>query len=33
VFLKLKALLESFGLTHYYTDKWGAYIGHRQTFA
>ena len=22
VFLKLKALLDPFGLTHYYTDKW-----------
>jgi IS1 family transposase len=28
VFLKLKALLEPFGLTHYYTDKWGAYTRH-----
>jgi len=25
VFLKLQALLEPFGLTHYSTDKWGAY--------
>ena len=25
VFLKPKALLDPFGLTHYYTDKWGAY--------
>jgi insertion element IS1 protein InsB len=25
VFLKLKTLLGPFGLTHYYTDKWGAY--------
>ena len=28
VFLKLKALLEPFGLTHYYTDQWGAYTRH-----
>ena len=28
VFLKLKALLDRFGLTHYYTDKWGAYTRH-----
>lgn len=28
VFLKLKALLDPFGLTHYYTDKWGAYTRH-----
>jgi len=28
VFLKLKALLEPFGLTHYDTDKWGAYTRH-----
>jgi insertion element IS1 protein InsB len=28
VFLKLKALLEPFGLTHYYTDHWGAYTRH-----
>ncbi len=28
VFLKLKALLEPFGLTHYYTDRWGAYTRH-----
>ena len=28
VFLKLKALLESFGITHYYTDYWGAYTRH-----
>ncbi len=28
VFLKLKVLLEPFGLTHYYTDKWGAYTRH-----
>ena len=25
VFLKLKALLESFGITRFYTDGWGAY--------
>jgi insertion element IS1 protein InsB len=28
VFLKLKALLESFGITRYYTDYWGAYTRH-----
>lgn len=28
VFLKLKVLLEPFGLTHYYTDHWGAYTRH-----
>ena len=28
VFLKLKALLEPFGITHYYTDGWGAYERH-----
>ena len=28
VFLKLKGLLDPFGLTHYYTDKWGAYTRH-----
>jgi IS1 family transposase/transposase-like protein len=28
VFLKLKELLKPFGLTHYYTDKWGAYTRH-----
>ena len=28
VFLKLKALLKPFGLTHYYTDRWGAYTRH-----
>jgi len=28
VFLKLQALLEPFGLTHYSTDKWGAYTRH-----
>jgi insertion element IS1 protein InsB len=28
VFLKLKALLEPFGITRYYTDHWGAYTRH-----
>ena len=28
VFLKLKALLEPFGITRYYTDGWGAYERH-----
>ncbi len=28
VFRKLKALLEPFGLTHYFTDQWGAYTRH-----
>jgi insertion element IS1 protein InsB len=28
VFRKLKALLEPFGLTRYYTDPWGAYTRH-----
>ena len=28
VFLKLKALLDPFGLTRYYTDHWGAYTRH-----
>ena len=28
VFLKLKALLEPFGITKYYTDYWGAYARH-----
>ena len=27
-FLKLQALLEPFGITHYYTDYWGAYARH-----
>jgi insertion element IS1 protein InsB len=27
-FLKLKALLEPFGITTYYTDYWGAYTCH-----
>ena len=28
VFLQLKALLEPFGLTRYYTEHWGAYTRH-----
>jgi insertion element IS1 protein InsB len=28
VFLELKALLAPFGVTHYYSDKWGAYRRH-----
>src|SRR6266571_38359 len=28
VFLQLKALLEPFGLTRFYTDHWGAYARH-----
>jgi insertion element IS1 protein InsB len=28
VFLKLKGLLEPFGITKYYTDHWGAYTRH-----
>jgi insertion element IS1 protein InsB len=28
VFLRLKALLEPFGITRYYTDGWGAYERH-----
>lgn len=28
VFLKLKALLEPFGIRRYYTDYWGAYTRH-----
>jgi IS1 family transposase len=28
VFLKLQALLEPFGLTHFYTDRWGTYTRH-----
>ncbi len=28
VFLKLKGLLEPFGITKYYTDYWGAYMRH-----
>jgi insertion element IS1 protein InsB len=33
VFLKLKALLEPFGITRYYTDYWGAYTRHLDTDA
>ena len=28
VVVKLQALLEPFGITHYYTDYWGAYTRH-----
>ena len=28
VFLELKALLEPFGITRYYTDHWGSYQRH-----
>ena len=28
VFLQLQALLEPFGITHFYTDGWGAYERH-----
>lgn len=28
VFLKLKGLLDPFGITHFYTDDWGAYERH-----
>jgi len=28
VFLELKALLETFGITRFYTDGWGAYERH-----
>lgn len=28
VFKKLKALLEPFGISRYYTDDWGAYERH-----
>jgi len=28
VFKKLKALLDPFGISHYYTDDWGAYSRH-----
>ena len=28
VFLKLKELLEPFGITHFFTDDWGAYERH-----
>jgi insertion element IS1 protein InsB len=30
VFLKLKALLEPFGITRYYTDGWGAHERHME---
>lgn len=30
-FLKLKALLTPFGITHFYTDGWGAYERHLDT--
>ena len=33
VFLKLKGLLEPFGITKYYTDYWGAYTRHLDTDA
>jgi insertion element IS1 protein InsB len=32
VFLKLKALLEPFGITRYYTDGWGAYERHVEAY-
>jgi insertion element IS1 protein InsB len=31
VFLRLKALLEPFGITKFYTDGWGAYERHLET--
>jgi insertion element IS1 protein InsB len=31
VFLRLKALLEPFGITRYYTDGWGTYERHVET--
>ena len=31
VFLKLKALLEPFGIARFYTDYWGAYTRHLDT--
>lgn len=31
VFLQLKALLEPFGITRFYTDDWGAYERHIET--
>jgi insertion element IS1 protein InsB len=31
VFLQLKALLEPFGITRFYTDGWGAYERHLET--
>jgi insertion element IS1 protein InsB len=33
VFLKLKALLEPFGIKKYYTDSWGAYTRHLDAVA
>ena len=33
VFLKLKALLEPFGIKRYYTDSWGAYTRHLEADA
>src|SRR5215813_13852864 len=30
VFVQLKALLEPFGITRFYTDGWGAYERHRK---
>jgi insertion element IS1 protein InsB len=30
VFLQLKALLEPFGLTRFYTDHWGVHTRHRE---
>ena len=31
VFVQLKALLEPFGITRFYTDGWGAYARHLET--
>jgi len=31
VFLDLKALLETFGITRFYTDGWGAYERHKDS--
>jgi insertion element IS1 protein InsB len=31
VFLQLRALLQPFGITRYYTDSWGAYARHVDT--
>jgi insertion element IS1 protein InsB len=33
VLVQLKALLEPFGITHYPTDHWGAYMRHRDAEA
>jgi insertion element IS1 protein InsB len=30
-FIKLKALLEPFGITRFYTDEWGAYERHLES--